>query len=217
MNMFARFDENPAMTLWVIKETKRYGRTDGHTDGRTHGQRENSIPPTNKVCGGYKYQIWGVFKIKSQFQMYGSLSQNGKKLSPRLYMRDWKGVPQSLIFYPLIKEWFYFLFFLDIACAFWILESSGWEKNLQKLGKYRPTFGLGSSLYLAAKQNNCHCTTWSRHFHRNQFSIYGVTGVNTFQKFLPKQLRHLVSFEGPWLLHLRVLRMLHTKLWFSLN
>ena len=44
--MFARFDENPAMTLRVIKETKRYGRTDG--------QRENSIPPTNKVCGGYK-------------------------------------------------------------------------------------------------------------------------------------------------------------------
>ena len=24
MNMFARFDGNPAMTLWVIKETKRY-------------------------------------------------------------------------------------------------------------------------------------------------------------------------------------------------
>ena len=57
MNMFARFDENPAMTLQVIKETKRYGRTDGRTDTRTHGrtdgQRENSIPPTNKVCGGY--------------------------------------------------------------------------------------------------------------------------------------------------------------------
>ena len=48
--MFARFDDNPAMTLRVIKETKRYGRTDGRTDGRT---RENSIPPTNKVCGGY--------------------------------------------------------------------------------------------------------------------------------------------------------------------
>ena len=32
--MFARFDENPAMTLQDIKETKRYGRT--HT--RTHGQ-----------------------------------------------------------------------------------------------------------------------------------------------------------------------------------
>ena len=61
--MFARFDENPAMTLRVIKETKRYGRTDGRTDartdgrtdGRTHGQRENSIPPTNKVCGGYNH------------------------------------------------------------------------------------------------------------------------------------------------------------------
>ena len=57
MNMFARFDENPAMTLRVIKETKRYGRTDGwtdaRTDGRTDGQRENRIPPTNKVCGGY--------------------------------------------------------------------------------------------------------------------------------------------------------------------
>ena len=31
MNMFARFNENPAMTLQDIKETKRYGRTDGRT------------------------------------------------------------------------------------------------------------------------------------------------------------------------------------------
>ena len=38
--MFARFDENPAMTLRVIKETKRYGRTDGRTDGRTHGRTD---------------------------------------------------------------------------------------------------------------------------------------------------------------------------------
>ena len=30
--MFARFDENPAMTLRVIKETKRYGRTDALMD-----------------------------------------------------------------------------------------------------------------------------------------------------------------------------------------
>ena len=56
MNMFARFDENLAMTLQDIKETKRYGRTDAQTDARTHtrthGQRENSIPTTNKVCGG---------------------------------------------------------------------------------------------------------------------------------------------------------------------
>ena len=58
MNMFARFDENPAMTLRVIKETKRYGRTDGRTDGRMHGrtdaQRENSIPLQTKFAGGIK-------------------------------------------------------------------------------------------------------------------------------------------------------------------
>ena len=54
MNMFARFNENPAMTLQDIKETKRYGRTDARTHGRTDRQRKkNSIPPTNKVCGGY--------------------------------------------------------------------------------------------------------------------------------------------------------------------
>ena len=44
--MFARFDENPAMTLQDIKITKCYRRA--------HGQRENSIPTTNKFCGGYK-------------------------------------------------------------------------------------------------------------------------------------------------------------------
>ena len=35
MNMFARFDENPAMTLQDIKETKRYGRTQGRMDAQT--------------------------------------------------------------------------------------------------------------------------------------------------------------------------------------
>ena len=55
--MFARFDENPAMNLQDIKETKRYGRT----DERTHGQRENSIPPTNKVCGGYNKCVLGRY------------------------------------------------------------------------------------------------------------------------------------------------------------
>ena len=48
MNIFAKFEENPAITLQVIKKTKRYGRTDARTDGRTDrrtdGQRENSIP-----------------------------------------------------------------------------------------------------------------------------------------------------------------------------
>ena len=42
-------------------------------------------------------------------------------------------------------------------------------------------------------------------------------GVSMYQKFLPKQLRHLVSFAGIWLLHLGVQRKLHTKLWFGLT
>ena len=59
MNMFARFDENPAMTLRVIKETKRYGQTDGRkdgrTDGRTHGRTDNVktvYPLQTKIAGG---------------------------------------------------------------------------------------------------------------------------------------------------------------------
>ena len=52
INMFARFDENQAMTLQDIKETKRYRRTHGWTH-----RREKSIPTTNKVCRGYKDQL----------------------------------------------------------------------------------------------------------------------------------------------------------------
>ena len=60
--MFARFDENPAMTLQDIKKTKRYGRTDGRTHTRTHththGQRENSIPHHKQsLRGGIKTRI----------------------------------------------------------------------------------------------------------------------------------------------------------------
>ena len=64
MNMFAKFDENPAMTLRDIKETKRYGRTHGRTDG----QRENSIPPTNKVCGGYNNNLICIIFLLQLFQ-----------------------------------------------------------------------------------------------------------------------------------------------------
>ena len=51
MNMFARFDENPAMTLRVIKETKRYGRTHGRTDGRTDNVKTVN-PLQTKFAGG---------------------------------------------------------------------------------------------------------------------------------------------------------------------
>ena len=57
MNMFARFDENPAMTLQDIKETKRYGRTDALTDNV-----KTVYPTTNKVCGGYKHALYMVRK-----------------------------------------------------------------------------------------------------------------------------------------------------------
>ena len=53
MNMFARFDENPAMTLRVIKETKRYGRTDARTDGRTDNVK-TVYPLQAKFAGGIK-------------------------------------------------------------------------------------------------------------------------------------------------------------------
>ena len=61
MNMFARFDENPAMTLRVIKETKRYGRTDGRTHARTDGQTDNVktvYPLQTKFAGGIKSKIF---------------------------------------------------------------------------------------------------------------------------------------------------------------
>ena len=51
MNMFARFDENPAMTLQDIKETKRYGRTDANTDGRKDNMK-TVYPPQTKLAWG---------------------------------------------------------------------------------------------------------------------------------------------------------------------
>ena len=47
MNMFARFDENPAVTLRVIKETKRYGRMAARTDNV-----KTVYPPQTKFAGG---------------------------------------------------------------------------------------------------------------------------------------------------------------------
>ena len=48
MNKFARFDENPAITLEDIKKTKCYGRT----DARTHTRMDNMktvYPPQTKL------------------------------------------------------------------------------------------------------------------------------------------------------------------------
>ena len=47
INMFARFDENPAMILQDIKETKHYERTDACTDNV-----KALYPPQTKFAGG---------------------------------------------------------------------------------------------------------------------------------------------------------------------
>ena len=52
--MFARFDENPAMTLRVIKETKRYGRMDARTDNV-----KTVYTLQTKFAGGIKTQHIG--------------------------------------------------------------------------------------------------------------------------------------------------------------
>ena len=58
MNMFARFNENPAMTLQDIKETKRYGRTDGRTDNV-----KTVYPLQTKFAGGIININWRIIII----------------------------------------------------------------------------------------------------------------------------------------------------------
>ena len=66
MNMFARFDENPAMTLEDIKETKRYGRTDGRTDARTDNVK-TVYPPQTKFAGGIINQPFVCWKPLNEY------------------------------------------------------------------------------------------------------------------------------------------------------
>ena len=63
MNMFARFDENLAMTLQDIKETKHYGRKDAHTDRRSDNVK-TVYPPQTKFAGLLieKLPFWTKFK-----------------------------------------------------------------------------------------------------------------------------------------------------------
>ena len=74
--MFARFNENPAMTLQDIKETKRYGRTDGQTDTRTDGRTDNVktvYPLQTKFAGGIKKE-WFVRGHKEK--VVGTVNSN---------------------------------------------------------------------------------------------------------------------------------------------
>ena len=56
MNMFARFNENRAMILQDIKETKRYGRTDGRT--------KTVYPLQTKFAGGI-IRSWAMLDIST--------------------------------------------------------------------------------------------------------------------------------------------------------
>ena len=52
--MFARFDENPALTLQDIKKNVTDGRTHGRTHGHTHARTDNVktvYPPQTKFAG----------------------------------------------------------------------------------------------------------------------------------------------------------------------
>ena len=65
MNMFARFNKYPAMTLQDIKETKRYGRTHGRTDGRTDNVK-TVYPLQTKFAGGIVSLIQETFQTIKQ-------------------------------------------------------------------------------------------------------------------------------------------------------
>ena len=67
MNMFARFDENPAMTLQDIKETKR--------DGRTHNVK-TVYPSQTKFAGGITndFFLFSEWPLKTGFTVSIQLS-----------------------------------------------------------------------------------------------------------------------------------------------
>ena len=50
INLSAKIDKIISLPFEDIKENEQ-NVADGQMDGKTDGQRENSIPPTNTVCG----------------------------------------------------------------------------------------------------------------------------------------------------------------------
>ena len=62
INMFARFDENPAMTLQDIKETKRYGRT--HPPQSLRGVK---LPSIQRVEHDINNLLLAYCKYKKKF------------------------------------------------------------------------------------------------------------------------------------------------------
>ena len=74
MKMFARFDENPAMTLQDIKETKRYGRMHARTDNM-----KIVYPPQTKFAGGKK--IWTRWNIYCKILLLDALKRQTMRVN----------------------------------------------------------------------------------------------------------------------------------------
>ena len=71
MNVYARFDEIPSMTLKVIKKTNCNGQTDGRTDNV-----KTVYPPTNTVCGGYNILLFIIkYAPSSSGKMYPNIPE----------------------------------------------------------------------------------------------------------------------------------------------
>ena len=63
-SVYAKFYEIPSLTFQDIEKLKHRGRTDGCPDERTDGQRENSIPFTNTICGAIKkLSVYSKFRV----------------------------------------------------------------------------------------------------------------------------------------------------------
>ena len=66
MNVFAKFDEIPSMTLQDIKETKRHGHTFVRSFVRTDNVK-TVYPPTNTVC-------WGIITSNCYTEIFDALT-----------------------------------------------------------------------------------------------------------------------------------------------
>ena len=67
---------------------RTHALTDTRTDARTDGQRENSIPPTNKVCGGYNYPVGKELTLylnETRFNAFANKADQDQAALARVY------------------------------------------------------------------------------------------------------------------------------------
>ena len=94
MKVFAKFDEIPSMILEVLKETKRYGHTDGRSDNV-----KTVYPPTNTVCGGIimiKTLIYRTFFYKNSCMMSQEYRKSISMKIIKLYSKTLRATWQVL-------------------------------------------------------------------------------------------------------------------------